>query len=71
METSLNSEIATSHAQISNNKVSNSNIAINFVPGPGQHILKYKGYYLYIQRTREQQMVQKNANIYRSSTLTS
>ena len=32
----------------------------NFVPGPGQHFLYYHGYYISIQRIREQQMVDLN-----------
>jgi chaperone BCS1 len=34
--------------------------SFNFVPGPGQHFIKYKGYYISVQRIREQQMVDLN-----------
>lgn len=36
-------------------------ISYNFVPGPGQHLINYRGKYLLVQRVREQQMVDLNS----------
>jgi chaperone BCS1 len=36
-------------------------VGFNFVPGPGQHYLNYKGKHLLVQRIREQQMVDFNS----------
>lgn len=38
-----------------------SNVHFNLVPGPGQHFLHYKGTILFVQRIREQQMVDLNS----------
>ena len=37
-----------------------SQLKFHFVPGPGQHFLLYQGYYISVQRIREQQMVDLN-----------
>jgi chaperone BCS1 len=39
----------------------NSSVKVDFVPGPGRHVLKYKNQYMLVQRIREQQMVDLNS----------
>lgn len=40
---------------------SGSNVRFSLVPGPGQHFLHYRGSILWVQRIREQQMVDLNS----------